>query len=35
MTSVTCLLLTVLVNTTSASKRKGVNPLQVYLKDED
>jgi len=26
---------TVPVNTTSASKRKGVNPLQVYLKDED
>lgn len=26
---------TVPVNTTSASKRKGLNPLQVYLKDED
>jgi hypothetical protein len=35
MTPVTCLLLTVPVNTTSASKRKGKNPLETYLKDED
>jgi hypothetical protein len=35
MTPVICLYLTVPVNTTSASKRKGKNPLEVYLKDED